>query len=93
MVEVGGARDITGSWHAFHLVEVIPDEQSTTADYRLTSSIQLFLTVENEGIGKATQNGTLTRQVCIEWLIEEVDFIQASLSIGQRSHCQYWSDD
>ena len=54
---------ITGSWHALHIVEVIPDEAKGMAEYRLTTSIQLFLTVKTAAVGEARQNGTLTRQV------------------------------
>ena len=54
---------ITGSWHALHIVEVIPDEAKGMAEYRLTTSIQLFLTVKTTAVGEARQNGTLTRQV------------------------------
>lgn len=56
---------ITGAWHALHIVEVIPDEMKKVAEYRLTTSILLFLTVKNAAIGQARQNGTLTRQVVI----------------------------
>ena len=52
-----------GSWHALHIVEVIPDEAKGMAEYRLTTSIQLFLTVKTAAVGEARQNGTLTRQV------------------------------
>ena len=60
------SKDITGSWHALHLIEIIP-EDNNIAEYRLTSSIQLFLTVKNQSIGQATQNGSLTRQVNRIW--------------------------
>ena len=58
----GSKKEISGSWHALHLVEVIP-EGNGMAEYRLTSSIQLFLNVTNSTIGSASQNGSLTRQV------------------------------
>ena len=54
---------ITGSWHALHIVEVIPDEAKGMAEYRLTTYFQIFLTVKTTTIGEARQNGTLTRQV------------------------------
>lgn len=57
------SKEITGSWHALHLVEIIPEENQKSAEYRLTSSIQLFLSVKNKIIGEAKQNGSLTRQV------------------------------
>ena len=52
----------SGSWHSFHLVEVIPEENGKRAEYRLTTSIQLFLTLHNATVGTVKQNGSLTRQ-------------------------------
>lgn len=58
-------QGITGSWHSLHLIEVIPDDTQKKAEYRLTTSIQLYLTVRTPSIGEAKQNGTLTRQVLV----------------------------
>ena len=55
-------QEAYGSWHSIHLVEVIPDISQKKAEYRLTSSIQLYLTIKGSAIGVAKQNGTLTRQ-------------------------------
>ena len=52
----------SGSWHSSHLIEIIPDAQKKRAEYRLTTSIQLYLTLENEMVGTVKQNGTVTRQ-------------------------------
>ena len=54
--------DTSGSWHSIHIIEIIPDLDKKTAEYRLTTSIQLYLTLDNQTVGTVKQNGTITRQ-------------------------------
>ena len=64
VLEVPGTKDsdTSGSWHSIHIVEIIPDLAKKTAEYRLTTSIQLYLTLNNQEVGTVKQNGTITRQ-------------------------------
>ena len=54
--------DTSGSWHSIHIIEIIPNSEKKTAEYRLTTSIQLYLTLDNQKVGNVKQNGTITRQ-------------------------------
>lgn len=89
-------QEAYGSWHSLHLIEIIPDASQRKAEYRLTTSIQLYLTIENKSIGVAKQNGTLTRQASsvmpfstesdhisnIGQMIEEMEnFVRSNLDI------------
>lgn len=89
-------QEACGSWHSLHLIEIIPDASQKKAEYRLTTSIQLYLTIENKSIGMAKQNGTLTRQASsvmpfstdsdhisnIGQMIEEMEnFVRSNLDI------------
>lgn len=100
-------QETYGSWHSLHLIEIIPDSSQKKAEYRLTTSIQLYLTIENKLIGVAKQNGTLTRQASsvmsfaaesdhisnIGQMIEEMEnFVRSNLDILYLSKNQVTID-
>ncbi|XP_062175530.1 probable F-actin-capping protein subunit beta isoform X4 [Alnus glutinosa] len=50
-----------GAWGAIHVIEVGPEEEGT-AHYRLTSTVMLSLTTDNESSGTFSLSGSIRRQ-------------------------------
>ncbi|KAE9589115.1 hypothetical protein Lal_00000385 [Lupinus albus] len=51
-----------GSWDAIHVIEVGPEEEENT-NYRLTSTVMLTLTTNNESSGTFSLSGSIRRQM------------------------------
>ncbi|XP_062175528.1 probable F-actin-capping protein subunit beta isoform X2 [Alnus glutinosa] len=51
-----------GAWGAIHVIEVGPEEEGT-AHYRLTSTVMLSLTTDNESSGTFSLSGSIRRQL------------------------------
>ena len=52
-----------GSWDSIHVVEVIPSADNKTFTYKLTTTIMLTMSVDNEEVGDTNLSGSITRQV------------------------------
>ncbi|XP_050105425.1 probable F-actin-capping protein subunit beta isoform X4 [Malus sylvestris] len=65
-----------GPWDAIHVIEVGPEEEGT-AHYRLTSTVMLPLTTDNESSGTFTLSGSIRRHVITlySFSIEEFDLL------------------
>ncbi|XP_004292503.1 PREDICTED: probable F-actin-capping protein subunit beta [Fragaria vesca subsp. vesca] len=59
-----------GAWDAIHVIEVGPEEEGTT-NYRLTSTVMLSLTTDNEPSGTFSLSGSLRRQMNMRLSVEE----------------------
>ncbi|CAJ2629783.1 unnamed protein product [Trifolium pratense] len=51
-----------GAWDAIHVIEVGPEEEENTS-YRLTSTVMLTLTTNNEASGTFSLSGSIRRQM------------------------------
>ncbi|CAK8573301.1 unnamed protein product [Lathyrus sativus] len=51
-----------GAWDAIHVIEVGPEEEENT-NYRLTSTVMLTLTTNNESSGTFSLSGSIRRQM------------------------------
>ena len=58
----GTAYVKSGSWDSIHIVEVT-EESPVKATYKLTTTIMLYMVVENEIVGESNLAGSLTRQL------------------------------
>lgn len=56
-----GAKNIKGCWDAVHVIEVL--DKGKTANYKLTSTIMLWLQTTKEESGTLNLGGSMTRQV------------------------------
>ncbi|XP_054813795.1 probable F-actin-capping protein subunit beta [Prosopis cineraria] len=59
-----------GAWDAIHVIEVGPEEEGTT-NYRLTSTVMLTLTTNNESSGTFSLSGSLRRQMSMRLSVAE----------------------
>ncbi|XP_050105423.1 probable F-actin-capping protein subunit beta isoform X3 [Malus sylvestris] len=59
-----------GPWDAIHVIEVGPEEEGT-AHYRLTSTVMLPLTTDNESSGTFTLSGSIRRHMNMHLSIQE----------------------
>ncbi|MED6118235.1 hypothetical protein PIB30_000861 [Stylosanthes scabra] len=50
-----------GAWDAIHVIEVGPEDENT--NYRLTSTVMLTLTTDNESSGTFSLSGSIRRQM------------------------------
>lgn len=56
------SRKIRDSWDSIHVLEVT--ESSKSANYKLTSTVMLYMLTEKPDTGDVSLSGSLTRQVC-----------------------------
>jgi capping protein (actin filament) muscle Z-line, beta len=61
-MSTGTAYVKSGSWDSIHIVEVT-EESPVKATYKLTTTIMLYMVVENEIVGESNLAGSLTRQL------------------------------
>ncbi len=62
MLKAGdGSKNINGCWDAIHVFEV--SETGKKADYKLTSTIMLWLQTNKENSETMNLGGSITRQV------------------------------
>eukprot|EP00256_Glycine_max_P032043 XP_006576588.1 probable F-actin-capping protein subunit beta [Glycine max] len=54
-----------GAWDAIHVIEVGPEEEENT-NYRLTSTVMLTLTTNNESSGTFSLSGSIRRQMSMK---------------------------
>lgn len=59
----GGGENGNGTWDAIHVFSITIDKVTSTASYKLTTTVLLSLTVDREGTcGTVDLSGSLTRQ-------------------------------
>ncbi|KAH0976368.1 hypothetical protein GBA52_026087 [Prunus armeniaca] len=59
-----------GAWDAIHVIEVGPEEEGTS-HYRLTSTVMLSLTTDNESSGTFNLSGSIRRQMNMHLSVQE----------------------
>ena len=52
-----------GGWDSIHIVEVVPSADNKSATYKLTTTVMLNMSVDNEEVGDTNLSGSVTRQV------------------------------
>jgi capping protein beta len=71
-VDVHGDRMVkTGFWDSIHVVEAVEDESKSSATYKLTTTVMLYMGVENPELGEAVLSGSLTRQTELSCALNE----------------------
>lgn len=56
-----GARRMKGAWDSIHVFEV--QERGRNAQYKLTSTIMLYMITSNQELGNLNLSGSMTRQI------------------------------
>lgn len=56
-----GARRMKGAWDSIHVFEV--QERGRNAQYKLTSTIMLYMITNNQDLGNLNLSGSMTRQI------------------------------
>ncbi|KAI7883810.1 F-actin-capping protein subunit beta [Mucor mucedo] len=56
-----GARRMKGAWDSIHVFEV--QERGRNAQYKLTSTIMLYMITSNQDLGNLNLSGSMTRQI------------------------------
>lgn len=55
------SKSSSGSWDSIHVFEAV--DRARTAHYKLTSTVILSLSTENDGLGEMDLSGNMTRQI------------------------------
>jgi len=55
--------DVKGCWDSIHVIEVEEKSNGQSADYKLTSTVMLWLQTNQQNAGTMNLGGSLTRQV------------------------------
>eukprot|EP01088_Endostelium_zonatum_P006008 TRINITY_DN18113_c0_g1_i1.p1 TRINITY_DN18113_c0_g1~~TRINITY_DN18113_c0_g1_i1.p1 ORF type:complete len:272 (+),score=66.33 TRINITY_DN18113_c0_g1_i1:80-895(+) len=55
-------QPMKGTWDSIHVVEVTPDPKNGQGQYKLTSTVMLFIETQTPETGRITLAGSLTRQ-------------------------------
>ncbi|KAH1230505.1 putative F-actin-capping protein subunit beta [Glycine max] len=75
-----------GAWDAIHVIEVGPEEEENT-NYRLTSTVMLTLTTNNESSGTFSLSGSIRRQASFDrisscWQLDHLMSMKLSVADG-----------
>ena len=57
-----GGRRMNGAWDSIHVFEV--HERGRNANYKLTSTVMLYMITKGQELGDMNLSGSMTRQVC-----------------------------
>lgn len=63
-LDVEGDRYVkTGCWDSIHVVEALETADRSSATYKLTTTVMLYMGVDRPELGDTLLSGSLTRQV------------------------------
>lgn len=86
-----------GGWDSIHVFEAV--DRARTAHYKLTSTIILHLSAENEALGKMDLSGHMTRQAQQDMPIQDdsshianVGRLVEDMELNMRNLLRKWID-